>query len=125
MVRMVGYEVGEVALITPAWADRADENDGPVAIDRRLRERAKRMARDDYELGLLLRRGFVLNVHQLGGFGSFREYAEHLFGFGSRQIEERLRVAEALERLPGLSVELAQGRVCWSVARELTRVATE
>jgi hypothetical protein len=64
-------------------------------------------------------------VHELGGFGSFREYVEHVFGFTGRQTEERLRVAEALERLPGLSVEMARGRVCWSVARELSRVATE
>src|SRR6185503_587197 len=41
------------------------------------------------------------------------------------QVEERLRVAEALESLPGLSVKLAQGELCWSVVRELSRVATE
>src|SRR5687768_5720918 len=71
----------------PTWAEHGE---GPVAIDRRLRERAKRMARDDYDLGLLLRRGFVLKVHALGGFGSFCEYAELLFGFSARQTEERL-----------------------------------
>src|SRR5688572_19885875 len=114
----------EAPIESPTW-DRGDnEVDGPVAIDRKLRERAALMARGDYELGLLLRRGFVLNVHTLGGFGSFREYAEHLFGFTGRQTEERLRVAEALERLPGLAVQLARGELCWSVVRELARVAT-
>src|SRR5688500_8526363 len=121
---MVGYVRGEGALAGPTWDEQVDGDDR-LALDRRLRERSVRMARDDYELGLLLRRGFVLKVHEIGGFGSFREYAEHLFGFSARQTEERLRVAEALERLPGLSVELAQGRIRWSVARELARVATE
>jgi hypothetical protein len=131
---MVEYGNESLAMVPPTWAPwvtthvgegEEGELEGAVAIDRRLRERAVKMARNDYELGLLLRRGFVLKVHELGGFGSFHEYVARLFGFNGRQTEERLRVAEALDRLPGLSVELAQGRLCWSVARELTRVATE
>ncbi|HMJ11257.1 MAG TPA: hypothetical protein VK524_07600 [Polyangiaceae bacterium] len=38
-------------------------------------------------------------VHMHLGFGSFSEYAERLFG-KPRSTEEKLRVAEALERLP-------------------------
>jgi len=91
----------------PTWGiaeQDGGESQDAIAIDRRLRDCAQRRAADDYQLGLLLRRGFVLRVHDVGGFGSFREYAERLFGFTGRQTEERLRVAEALERLPGLSI---------------------
>jgi hypothetical protein len=131
---MIEYANESLAMVPPTWAPwvtphvgegEEAEREGAIAIDRRLRERAAAMARNDYELGILLRRGFVMKVHELGGFASFHEYAHRLFGFSGRQTEERLRVAEALDRLPGLSVELAQGRVCWSVVRELTRVATE
>jgi hypothetical protein len=109
----------------PTWASIDEEQEDAPSIDRRLRDHARRRARDDYELGILLRRGFMLRVHELGGFASFREYAEHVFGFTGRQTEERLRVAAALDALPGLSVKLAQGELCWSVVRELSRVCTE
>jgi hypothetical protein len=110
-----------------AWGSIDDdiENEDAPTIDRRLREHAARRARDDYELGRLLRRGFVVRVHVLAGFASFHEYVDRVFGYTGRQTEERLRVAEALERLPGLSVKLAQGELCFSVVRELTRVCTE
>jgi hypothetical protein len=85
-------------------------------VDRKLREHARRRARDDYELGALLREGYLLRVHELGGYGSFREYALRLFGFTARQTEERLRVAEILERLPALAQKLMDGELCWSYA---------
>jgi hypothetical protein len=47
-----------------------------------------------------------------------------LFGYGARLVQEKLRVAEALERLPAFAEALKQGEICWSALRELTRVAT-
>jgi hypothetical protein len=66
----------------------------------------------------------LLRVHELSGIASFGEYADRLFGFTGRQTEERLRVAEALEGLPALAMKLADGELCYSVVRELTRVCT-
>jgi hypothetical protein len=63
-------------------------------------------------------------VHARLGYGSFREYVERLFGYGARVVQDKLRVAEALEGLPVLTEALRSGRACWSVLRELTRVAT-
>ena len=54
--------------------------------------------------------------------GSFSEYIERLFGYKPRSLQERLRVAEALESLPALARALASGELSWSAARELTRV---
>ncbi len=58
------------------------------------------------------------------GFASFAEYIERLFGYKPRWTQERVRMAESLESLPKLAQALRDGEVAWSVARELTRVAT-
>jgi hypothetical protein len=63
-------------------------------------------------------------VHLHLGFGSFGEYIERVLGYGRRSTEERMRVAEALATLPELGQALRDGRTSWSIARELTRVAT-
>lgn len=41
-------------------------------------------------------------AHERLGFGSYVEYVERLLGYGPRTALDRLRVAEALERLPEL-----------------------
>lgn len=62
-------------------------------------------------------------THAQLGFASFAEYMERLFGYKPRSTEEKLRVAEALEHLPEVATALREGALCWSAARELTRVA--
>src|SRR6266446_641993 len=86
---------------------------------------AKCRARLDWEEGRSLLDALRCGAHLHLGFGSFGEYIERLFGYTRRSTEERLRVAEALEHLPDLDQALRDGRVSWSVARELTRIATE
>jgi hypothetical protein len=46
-----------------------------------------------------------------------------LFGYTRRTVQEKLRVAEALEELPRLARALDAGSLSWSAARELSRVA--
>lgn len=78
----------------------------------------------DFEEGrwlLIVRRA---EAHRQLGFGSFVEYVERLFGYAPRLTLEKLRVAEALEKLPELSRQLGEGAISFSQARELTRVAT-
>jgi hypothetical protein len=65
-----------------------------------------------------------VRAHEVGGFGSFREYAERLFGCSGRETEERLRLAERLEDLPELRERFARGQITFSAARELSRVTT-
>jgi hypothetical protein len=62
-------------------------------------------------------------AHAHLGFGSFGEYVERLFGYTARSTQEKLRVAEALEELPRLTLALETGSLSWSAVRELTRVA--
>jgi hypothetical protein len=89
-----------------------------------LRALGRERSAHDSMLGQWLLQGFRLGVHRLHGYGSFREYAERVFGFTGRATEERLRTAEALEDLPLLAKTFEEGSVAYSVVRELTRVAT-
>ena len=63
-----------------------------------------------------------LAVHACVGHSSLREYAHRALGLTPRQTKERLRVGHALPRLPLLDAALADGGLCFSAVRELTRV---
>ncbi|HSU38988.1 MAG TPA: HNH endonuclease signature motif containing protein, partial [Polyangiaceae bacterium] len=77
----------------------------------------------DFEEGRWLLRAFRSGAHRELGYGSFHEYTERLFGYAPRLTHEKLRVAEALEALPGTAEELKEGTLSFSAVRELTRVA--
>ncbi|HEY6562579.1 MAG TPA: RuvA C-terminal domain-containing protein [Polyangiaceae bacterium] len=84
---------------------------------------AKSRAEHDYREGRWMLCALRSDTHVHLGFASFAEYVERLFGYKPRSTEEKLRVAEALEHLPELGSALREGALCWSAARELTRVA--
>ena len=85
---------------------------------------SKKRAGLDFQEGCWLLRAFRAGVHRELGFGVFHEYVERLFGHSPRLTQEKLRIAEALEALPLMARELETGRLSFSAARELTRVAT-
>src|SRR4026209_1981967 len=85
---------------------------------------ARKRAGLDREIGRWLLYARRAGTHAWLGYGNIHEYAQQLFGFTSRQTQERLRVAEALEELSTLDSAFEQGKLCWSAVRELTRVAT-
>jgi HNH endonuclease/Holliday junction resolvase RuvA-like protein len=92
-----------------------------AALTRLARERAAA----DAEEGRWLLLAWRSAAHVHLGHGSFGEYVERLLGYSPRATREKLRVAEALERLPRSAQALQQGALSWCAARELTRVATE
>jgi hypothetical protein len=109
--------------------DVANDIEGPidaawvrahVALSALARERATLEGRE----GVWLLRALQAQVHRHLGFGSFVEYVEHLFGYGARTLEDKLRTAKALESLPLLTSALAEGQLNWSAVKELARVAT-
>jgi hypothetical protein len=85
---------------------------------------AREGAAHDFDVGCALLIALRNATHVMLGYGSFVEYVERLFGYAPRCTHDRVRVAEALELLPALSCALRKGELCWSVVRELTRVAT-
>jgi hypothetical protein len=89
------------------------------ALSRLAQERAAL----DVEEGRWLLCALRSAAHVHLGYGSFAQYIERLFGYKPRTTQEKLRVAEALERLPRLARALEGAALSWSAARELTRVA--
>ncbi len=96
---------------------------GWAQIHEGLVELAGQQAELDYEQGRLLLAALREGVPARLGFGSMLEYSERILGHSPRQTGERLRVAEALEELPVLAQALRSGQLCWSVIREVSRVA--
>ena len=97
----------------------------PETVHQNLCRLAKSRAEMDYEVGCWLVAAYRLSIHEALGHASFGAYVEWLFGFNRRQSSEHLRVALALEELPLLAEGLKTGALCWSAARELSRVAVE
>ena len=89
------------------------------ALSRLAKERAAADAEEGRWLLCALRSAAHIHL----GFASFAEYIERLFGYKPRSTQEKLRVAEALEALPGMANSLESGSLSWSAVRELTRVA--
>jgi hypothetical protein len=77
----------------------------------------------DVEVGDWLLAAREAEVHRQMGYGSLAEYVERRMGFTPHAAAERFRVADALTVLPATREALRAGRLAWSVARELTRVA--
>jgi len=111
-----------------AGGERAVESAGDKISWRRAHEELTRLAakraRLDHEEGRWLIRALRAGAHLRLGYGSFREYVERLFGYSARLVQEKIRVAEALEELPELSRQLEHGSISFSAVRELSRVAT-
>jgi hypothetical protein len=93
-------------------------------VDRQLRRIAARRCALDAEEARWLLAGRRAEVHLPFGFATFYEYVERVLGYAPHSIRERLRVAEALERLPATREALAAGQASFTAVREITRVAT-
>src|SRR5688572_4706734 len=86
---------------------------------------AKARAMADAEEGRWMLAALRSGAHVQLGYGGFGEYIERLLGYGRRCTQEKLRVAEALEKLPEMAQALESGALSWSAVRELTRVAVQ
>src|SRR5678816_1222413 len=117
---MAGAKESHAAAADTDPPARADWERAHAELVRLARTRAGLDSEEAHWLLIALRSG----AHRRLGFASFLEYLERIFGYSPRFAQERLRVAEALEALPVMQQALAGGELCWSVVRELTRVAT-
>jgi len=94
------------------------------AIDGELRRIARMRAGQDVEEARWLRDAQAHQIWRYLGFSSAFEYLEDVFGYAPRTARERLRVAEELGALDEIEAALRDGKLSYSGARELTRVAT-
>ncbi|MCA9608249.1 MAG: HNH endonuclease [Myxococcales bacterium] len=104
--------------------DPRDPNLTAKDVDATLRRLARESSRHEHTVMQWLLRADELQVERLFGYASIREYGERVFGWTGRGVEDRLRVARALEHLPRLSEAFARGDLVYSVVRELCRIAT-
>jgi hypothetical protein len=92
-------------------------------VHQRITELAAERAKHEREVCRWLLAAERLGVHLRAGYASLAEYSRRTLGLSGRQTEERLRVGRALVDLPRLDAALAAGQCCWTVVRELSRVA--
>lgn len=93
-------------------------------LDQRLEQAVQENERSerlicDYLLAMVKRRGF-----EKFGFVDIYYYAEERFGFSPRKTRYLLRLAQQLRRLPKIKEALGQGRLGWTKATRIARVAT-
>src|SRR4051812_2398782 len=92
-------------------------------VHARLVELARERASLDYEEAVLLIAARRWALHERLGYASLIEYVERTLGHQAKVARERLRAADALGGLPRMAAALREGRLSWSGARELTRIA--
>jgi len=119
-----GYQQGSRSSPSPAAVgDKPETIADWKRVHQHIAELGVARASHERELCRWLLAAERLGVHLRAGYASLREYAGRVVGLSGRQTEERLRVGRALAELPVLDEALAAGRLCFSVVRELTRVA--
>ena len=104
--------------------DRTQSNLSIAELDQRLAEAVRENERSerlicDGLLAMVERRGY-----EKFGFVDIYYYAEGRFGFSPRKTRYLLRLAQQLRRLPQIREALGQGRLGWTKASRIARVAT-
>jgi hypothetical protein len=111
--------------------DTNDTNDRTAAscrdwrtIDRTLRGLAQQRCALDAEEARWLRAAYRVQIWREVGCVHMVDYMERFLGYGVRNAQERLKIALALETLPGVAGALGAGALPMSAVRALLRVVT-
>lgn len=94
------------------------------ALHQRLRSIAKRRVALEAEEASYLVEAEETQLYRRLGYTTMIEYMERELYWGPHAAKERLRVARELAELPLIAELFRDGELCFSAARELTRVAT-
>jgi hypothetical protein len=94
-----------------------------LLLDLHLRRLARLSGAIDRALALRLRRLRAGRGYVRLGFALFRDYVRERLGVAERTGQELSRLGEGLARLPALDAALAEGRITWTAAAEVARVA--
>jgi hypothetical protein len=118
----------QAALVDSAQeSTHTDDSHGELSVaelDQRLEQAVQENERSerlicDYLLAMVDRRGY-----EKFGFVDIYYYAEGRFGFSPRKTRYLLRLAQQLRRLPRIKEALGEGRLGWTKASRIARVAT-
>ena len=113
------------ALDIPFPHDRVLHHEAGLYLDRLLRPLARVSGAIDRAMALRLRRLRERCDYKRLGYARFADYAREQLGLAVRTAQEMVRLGRGLERLPLLDAALAAGRVTWTGALQVVRVAKE
>lgn len=94
------------------------------ALSDRLLSVRRDVRRAEHRLALLLAEMADADLHKALGYATIGEYAAVVLEVEPRQARELVRLGRRLPELPHLDAALAEGRLDWTKAREVIRVAT-
>jgi hypothetical protein len=97
--------------------------DTGLLLDLHLRRLARLSGAVDRAVALHLRRIRTSRGYIRLGFALFRDYIRERLGVAERTGQELSRLGAGLERLPELDGALADGKITWTAAAEVARVA--
>ncbi len=117
------------ALLTDSIQESSNTHSGSedlsiADLDQRLEQAVQENERSerlicDYLLAMVERRGY-----EKFGFADIYYYAEGRFGFSARKTRYLLRLSQQLRKLPRIKEALGEGRLGWTKASRIARVAT-
>ena len=122
-MRSVRMPLPAGALGIPFPRDRVLHFEAALYLDRLLRPLAFASGSIDRALALRLRRFREGHDYRRLGCARFADYAREHLGMAVRTAQEMVRLGAGLERLPLLDAALAAGRVTWTGALQVVRVA--
>jgi len=94
------------------------------AVDTRLRAAVADLRRAEQSAVLWFAELMRRRLYRDCGYSSIHAYAEAALGFSEAKTYQFIRLAESLERLPGLRASVAIGQLSWTNARSVATVAT-
>jgi hypothetical protein len=111
------------ALDIPFRHERVFHFEAALYLDRLLRPMARASGSIDRAMALRLRKFREGRYYRRLGCARFADYAREHLGMAVRTAQEMVRLGAGLERLPLLDAALAAGRVTWTGALQVARVA--
>lgn len=93
-------------------------------VHERLLAALATLRKAESEAVILFAEVLKLKLYRSLGYASIHLYAEEALGFSRSKSYEFIRLAEALDELPGLKQGLESGELPWTKAREVVKVAT-
>jgi hypothetical protein len=111
------------ALDIPSRHERVFHLEAALHLDRLLRPMARASGSIDRAMALRLLKFRESRYYRRLGYARFADYAREHLGMAVRTAQEMVRLGAGLERLPLLDAALAAGRVTWTSALQVARVA--
>src|SRR5690606_31419386 len=113
-----------VRVLAPVPLDSEPTMSTAVDLDLQIRAARARHHQAEHDLAVLLARMAEDKLFYELGYSSIKHYGERALDLTARQVRDLVNIGRRLPDLPVLADALKAGRLGWTKARELLRVAT-